>query len=74
MNGFLLKRKDIAAILFAVAIVGGLFVVYVAVPSLGWSNSNRGFGPGWECTNPGDGESICIKKPPANQAPADPRQ
>jgi len=62
MNWYLLKRKDIAAILFAVVIVGGLFVVYVAVPSLGWSNSNRGFDPSWECTNPGDGDSVCIKR------------
>ena len=61
-NCSLLTRRDIAAILFVVAIVGGLLFVHVVVPNLG--RSNQGFGPDWDCTNPGEGNSICIKKPP----------
>jgi len=70
MDWYLLKRKDIAAILLVVGIVAALFVVYVAIPNIEWSNSNRGFGPDWECTNPGYGK-VCIKKSPENQAPVD---
>jgi hypothetical protein len=71
MSWYLLTRRDIAAILLLFGIVGALFFVYVAVPNVGWSNSNRGFGPNWECTNPGYGQSVCIKKLPANEAPVD---
>ncbi len=61
MNWYLLTRKDIAAILLMVVIAGGLLFIYVVVPGL--FNPNQNFGPGWECTNPGQGESVCIKKP-----------
>ena len=35
MDWYLLKRKDIAAILLVVGIVAALFVVYVAIPNIG---------------------------------------
>jgi hypothetical protein len=66
MNWYLLTCRDIAAILLVSALFAGMFFVYVAFPNLNWSsNSNQGFGPGWECSNRGMGESVCIKKPPA---------
>jgi len=61
-NLYLMTRKDIAAILLLVAVAGGWLFVHVAAPKLSLSNS--GFGPNWECTNPGEGESVCIKKLP----------
>jgi len=61
-NLYLMTRKDIAAILLLIAVAGGLLFVHVVAPKLGSSNS--GFGPNWECTNPGEGESVCIKKLP----------
>jgi hypothetical protein len=66
MNWYLLTRRDIAAILLVSALLAGMFFLYVVFPNLNWSSiSNQGFGPGWECSNPGMGDSVCIKKPPA---------
>jgi hypothetical protein len=63
MNWYLLTRRDIAAILLVIALLGGMLIVHVVFPNLGSPYSNQGFGPGWECTNPGMGDSVCIKKP-----------
>ena len=63
MNWYPLTRIDIAAILLMVAIAGGLLFVHVAVPNL--FNPDQTFSPGWECTNPGEGDFVCIKKPGA---------
>jgi hypothetical protein len=66
MNWYLLTRRDIAAILLVIALLAVMLFVYVVFPNLNWSlNSNQGFGPGWECTNPGMGDSVCVKKPAA---------
>jgi hypothetical protein len=63
MNWYPLTRRDIAAILLMVAIAGGLLFIHVVVPNL--FNPDQTFGPGWECANPGEGDSVCIKKPAA---------
>jgi hypothetical protein len=73
MNLYLLTRRDITAIFLAVAIICGLLFVYVALPDLGLGWSSQGFDPNWECSNPGHGESICIKRPAENQTLLDRR-
>jgi hypothetical protein len=67
MNLYLLTRRDITAIFLAVAIICGLLFVCVALPDWGLGWSSQGFGPNWECSNPGHGESICINRPAENQ-------
>jgi hypothetical protein len=56
--GLSLRKSDILAALFALAILGGL--VFAAA---GWVTLNNGFGSEWDCANPGRGDSVCIKKP-----------
>ena len=73
MNLYLLTRRDITAIFLAVAIICGLLFDCVALPDLGLGWSSQGFGPNWECSNPGHGESICIKRPAENQTLLDRR-
>jgi len=62
MNWRLMAWRDWAAIAVAVAIVGTVLVALVAFPN-GFRHSNWGFGPGWECSHPGDGDPVCVKKP-----------
>jgi hypothetical protein len=62
MNWRLLTRRDIAAIVLAIAVVGAILIIQAQFPNL--FRSNRGFGPDWQCTNPGKGEPICVKKQP----------
>jgi hypothetical protein len=56
--GYNLRRGDILAALFALAILGGLLFA-----AAGWVTSNNGLGPDWDCTRPGWGDPVCIKKP-----------
>jgi hypothetical protein len=60
------RRRDIACI-FAVIIVVGIFVfVFTKYPYVGWmANKGWGFGPDWNCSYPGQGEPVCIKRSPA---------
>ena len=53
-----LQRSDILAALFALLILGG-----VLVGATGWMASNDGFGPDWDCAQPGSGDPVCIRKP-----------
>ena len=54
-----LQRGDILAALFALVILSGLLVA-----ATGWVKLNNGFGPGWDCTQPGSGDPVCTKKSP----------
>jgi len=54
-----LQRGDILAALFALVILGGLLVA-----ATGWVKLNKGFGPGWDCTQPGSGDPVCTKNSP----------
>jgi hypothetical protein len=56
--GYNLQRGDILAAFLALVILGALLVV-----STGWVTLNDGFGPDWNCTHPGSGDPVCIKKP-----------
>jgi hypothetical protein len=55
--GHNLQRSDIIAALFALVILAGLLVA-----ATGWVTLNNGFGPDWDCTQPGSGDPVCIKK------------
>ena len=57
-----LRLGDIAAIVLAVVVIGGLVYQAVEFRGRGIGPSNWGFGPEWECTNPGKGEPVCLKK------------
>jgi hypothetical protein len=65
MNWRLLQRRDFVAILLAIAVLGVVFFGYVKASSSD-RKSNWGFGPEWTCTNPGDGERVCVKKTTGN--------
>jgi hypothetical protein len=60
----LLSRKDIAGAAFVAVVVGALLVGYV----LFWPGYSRvvgtraGLGPDWDCTYPGRGDPVCVKK------------
>jgi hypothetical protein len=67
MDWRLLTRRDVLGILAAVAILAVLAFAYVAFPISG-AGSHWGFGPDWDCTHPGEGDPICIKKMPSGTA------
>jgi hypothetical protein len=58
-----LTRKDITGILVAIAILAVVFVAFVGYANVG-QQVNWGFGPEWECTNPGKGGPVCVKRQP----------
>lgn len=55
-----LTRRDTVGILLASALFAAVTVAYVFFPN-GAQRANWGFGPDWECTNPGKGP-ICVRK------------
>jgi len=54
-----LRRGDVVAIFLLAAFLIILAIVSVGFPVFG----SRGFGPDWECSNPGKGDPVCVKKP-----------
>jgi hypothetical protein len=64
MNWRLWSRGDIAAIIIAVAILAAFLVLFIAFPNAGW-RAHLGFGPNWDCTYPGKGDPVCIRRAPA---------
>ncbi len=65
------RPGDVAAFLLVLAIVGILLFKYALFPSQD-RTVNAGLGPEWDCTYPGKGEPICIKK--RGEQPAKPNQ
>jgi hypothetical protein len=57
-----LERREVMVILVFVVLLAA--VTAGIVRSGGYCPGNRGFGPDWACSQPGDGEAVCIKKPP----------
>jgi hypothetical protein len=45
-----------------VAMVAAIVAGFLALTYLPYRSPNFGFGPEWDCTNPGNGESICVKR------------
>jgi hypothetical protein len=58
-----LERRDVMAILLL-----AVFLAAAAASYVGFTG-NGGFGPDWDCTNPGEGDAVCVKKP-ASSIPA----
>jgi hypothetical protein len=50
---------DVVAIFLLAAFLIVASIGSVAFPVF----ENRGFGPDWECSNPGKGDPVCVKKP-----------
>lgn len=65
--------RDLAAILLGVAILVLLGFMYI-VPAERRHEANDGFGPEWECTHPGRGEPVCVKKDLGQPGDAEPVQ
>jgi hypothetical protein len=61
-----LARRDIEGIFIAIFILGGVFLVWVMIPDMG-KKTNWGFGPDWECSNPGNGDPVRVKRPAKTQ-------
>ena len=57
-----LRRGDLVAIFLLAAFVGIAVIAVIKFPNLSRTGSLR-FGPDWECTYPGKGEPVCVKKP-----------
>ena len=57
------SRGDAIAIVLLIAIV--TVFAFAAVKHAGWGRAT-GFGPEWDCTNVGQGDPVCVKKPAAN--------
>jgi hypothetical protein len=51
---------DVAAVLLLAAILAMMLVAFVDLPRL---TGNWGFGPDWECSNPGKGGFVCLEMP-----------
>jgi hypothetical protein len=57
-----LTRQDVVGIVLLIIILGGLFFAYLIFPNSRLA-ANFGFGRDWDCSYPGKGEPICIKRP-----------
>jgi hypothetical protein len=57
-----LRCGDLAAVLLLAAIMGIVAIAVVKFPNFS-RTGNFGFGPDWECSYPGKGEPVCVKKP-----------
>jgi hypothetical protein len=66
------RRADVVSILVltlaAIAVIAAIFVLNKSPRSD--RMTNWGFGPDWQCTHPGKGDPVCIKKPPTNSVPS----
>ncbi len=58
-----MRPGDVRAIVLLVAILAALIfgVVEIRSPIIGKPTS-WGFGPEWDCVNPGKGDPVCVKK------------
>jgi hypothetical protein len=68
MNWRRVPRREIAAMVLMAAFIVAILFVQARFSDPGRPNkSNSGFGPDWNCTNPGrGGEPICIRVRPAS--------
>ena len=57
--------REVAAIAAVVAVIAG----FLALTFLPYRSPNFGFGPDWDCSNPGKGESICVKRETPPESP-----
>ena len=62
-----LSRGTVMSVLVLAAFLVALFFAYARFSTPGPAG-NWGFGPDWECSHPGKGDPVCVKRP----APAPP--
>jgi hypothetical protein len=65
-----LWRGDVVAIFLLAAFVGIPVITVVKFPNFGWTNLGAGalrFRSEWECSQPGYGDPVCVKKPAPSQ-------
>jgi len=61
-NWPLLRRGDVAGIIFAVLLIAAALFLLVRFPQ-SVPGHNYGFGPEWDCTNPGSAGGVsCVKR------------
>jgi hypothetical protein len=53
--------REIAGMALVILLLGGLATAFLLRQDL-FLHANRGFGPDWDCTYPGYGEPICVKR------------
>jgi hypothetical protein len=59
----LLSRKDIAGAVLVAVVLAGLVAGYLVWPGhAGLTGNKASLGPDWECTYPGKGDPVCVKK------------
>lgn len=64
-----LTRGDVAGILLLIVILGAVLFAAVVGPELA-RKTNYGFGPEWDCVNPGKLSGLsCIKRPAKSENP-----
>jgi hypothetical protein len=56
-----LTWREIAGMGLVILLLGALATAFLLRPDL-FIPANRGFGPDWDCTYPGKGEPICVKR------------
>ncbi len=64
-----LARGEVKAILLLAAILAVLAVAYLRFPMFSWLGYDVGLGPDWDCSHPGKGEAVCVKKPAPTAPP-----
>jgi hypothetical protein len=57
-----LSRGDVLGIAFVVAVLGIVAAGFAIYPRNPFQMNNAGFGADWDCTNPGHGEPVCVKR------------
>jgi hypothetical protein len=62
MSGPPLTREDIKGYAFGLLLLAAVFSAILIGPRLKASN-NFLRGPGWDCSNPGKGEPVCVRYP-----------
>jgi len=61
------SRREAFAALVLIALVGALAFAFIKYPV---GSREAGFGPEWDCKYVGQGDPVCIKRPPATNPPA----
>lgn len=57
--------REVAAIAAVITVVAG----FLALSFVAYRSPNFGFGPGWDCTNPGMGGPVCVKHETPSETP-----
>ncbi len=61
-----MHRGDVRAILIGIALLVLFLIAAITIQN----RSNAGFGPDWDCTSVPRGDSVCVKKVPADKKTA----